>query len=1284
MSDGCTSSFSNSNDQTTETHSSEENEGGRSTPTEEDTTRRDINASNGAPATRPGVGSASPEISSTAMHATPENASTVTSTPPPQTGPPSPQTGPPSPPGGSTGTSHVGPRAPGQPVPGTTAASAISVSSSTPIPIPLTGSPPRGSPPPHVSPPPSAVPGSPEKPVTERPASSATSASATPPIPSPPAGPPPPPGPPPPSGDSTSRAKPILKRPGTSSKPELQLYMLLKTKELFAKHSDYFVQTGKEYKVNSDYIQDFNEFILGELNKRLDALWGEAKDSSTKCDMLLFFFELFQSSKVNSGVFVCALGRLGDDKLVLRSKADALVKIVGESEINVPPELSSFFDKCRKTDIDEVFKTADSLPDDREIFFKQLIFEGAPSYGNSFKLRLQILLKEAALPVADNFTTTSDTGEYMLKNGLVYINLLKQLIYDEFNRRYSADKARRQSNAENMSNHVIAADDVGTYYVEQDRLEKQLQDHVAFCDIFDPENHNVLVPGVFVRPFDGALKSKESNWLEISVLEASVSWRDIMHSLRGYKDNKDVTCLDGLDRKRNVFFYRLSVEELPESETSALPDASSRTGKRAGFGPPNANPFGDVKLLEEGHKDRNKPYAFYTIRLELRLKTEPFEKAAAEKSRVSKVFKLIPGKDDEYTVDTKNIDIFRSVLKNDRLKYSLLILGGVKNAEKFASLQKLLLSFVRTIDDPKFCTVNPGVFVRPFGTNEKCLQSKKDNWVQFNFHIDGAEKDSWETSFRATCEMFKRLDKDDFAKTDFDKLTNDQDVYIGDFEVKRIKVSERKLASQQVNLLEAPVTLVEREESDIKVDVGDSYSVEDELPKPFDGRPSRGVSANVFVDFADIEHERANRELGVLEPRMKRARIEDQDTGFYSKEKDEIADKLASLLNARLTGSTRGEEVDDVEMADVSSKEGLSVREGLGSGGATVHPPFETIPAASQEESVRDQLSSGGGSRRIIHPPFESIPAASQDESIDDHSNSGGGTRQTTHPPFESIPAASQEVSVRDQFSSGGVTLQTTHTPLESIPNVPQEESVHDVLSSGGGTRETAHPPFETIPGAVSETMGQEESVHDVLSSGGGTRETAHPPFDTIPDASNVDLTHELDVDVVGNEPMTDDRSQPAMDTMVSQPAMETVVSQAAMCPATAPAMDPAMDQVSAPVFVHELPDNDATVQQAGAPLQSTGDPPNPQIDAEMTESLNEYISEPSTPVVVHEVPDNDATVEQAGPPFQSKGDPKYLEMVACAGTVLSESENDVEMSEGTVEPGDDNVSWDAKYPDED
>eukprot|EP01083_Nonionella_stella_P034035 93179_1 len=1062
--------------------------------------------------------------------------------------------------------------------------------------------------------------------------------------------------------------------------------MLLKTKELFAKHSDYFVQTGKEYKVNSDYIQDFNEFILGELNKRLDALWGEAKDSSTKCDMLLFFFELFQSSKVNSGVFVCALGRLGDDKLVLRSKADALVKIVGESEINVPPELSSFFDKCRKTDIDEVFKTADSLPDDREIFFKQLIFEGAPSYGNSFKLRLQILLKEAALPVADNFTTTSVPGEYMLNTGPDYIKRLKQLISDEFDRRYRAVHVIFQSNTANLAAGRIK--DKDQYNRVQTNCTDILREHKALRDIFHPDKNNVLVPGVFVRPFPGALISKLSNLLEISVIEASVSWRDIMHSLRGYKDNKDVTCLDGLDRKRNVFFYRLSVEELSESETSAPPDGSSTSPRKVGFGT-GTEPQVHVKHVPKDYKDTLKAAdGFYILFLEILLVTKSFEEAAAAKSRVS-VFKPISGNDQEYTVNTVNIDLFRKCLCNELIKHGKLMISGIHDEQGNKLFGEALVWIVRTTrNDSKICTnINPGVFVRPFG-DQKCLQSKKDNWVEFSVHVESKDKAKFEEGIMRACLYFQDDDKIAFEKavTAFNLLPVDGDVFIKGFTVDGIDESKYKLrlASQQVKLLEAPMSLVERGESDIKVDVGDSYSVEDELPKPFDGRPSRGVSANVFVDFADIEHERANRELGVLEPRMKRARIEDQDTGFYSKEKDEIADKLASLLNARLTGSTRGEEVDDVEMADVSSKEGLSVREGLGSGGATVHPPFETIPAASQEESVRDQLSSGGGSRRIIHPPFESIPAASQDESIDDHSNSGGGTRQTTHPPFESIPAASQEVSVRDQFSSGGVTLQTTHTPLESIPNVPQEESVHDVLSSGGGTRETAHPPFETIPGAVSETMGQEESVHDVLSSGGGTRETAHPPFDTIPDASNVDLTHELDVDVVGNEPMTDDRSQPAMDTMVSQPAMETVVSQAAMCPATAPAMDPAMDQVSAPVFVHELPDNDATVQQAGAPLQSTGDPPNPQIDAEMTESLNEYISEPSTPVVVHEVPDNDATVEQAGPPFQSKGDPKYLEMVACAGTVLSESENDVEMSEGTVEPGDDNVSWDAKYPDED
>eukprot|EP01083_Nonionella_stella_P130795 397035_1 len=61
--------------------------------------------------------------------------------------------------------------------------------------------------------------------------------------------------------------------PGISSPPvldittsrnvvELQLDMLLKTKELFAKDHDYFDQTGSEYRVNSGYIQDFNEFIL--------------------------------------------------------------------------------------------------------------------------------------------------------------------------------------------------------------------------------------------------------------------------------------------------------------------------------------------------------------------------------------------------------------------------------------------------------------------------------------------------------------------------------------------------------------------------------------------------------------------------------------------------------------------------------------------------------------------------------------------------------------------------------------------------------------------------------------------------------------------------------------------------------------------------------------------------------------------------------------------------------------------------------------------------------------
>eukprot|EP01083_Nonionella_stella_P140894 433036_1 len=697
MSDGCTSSFSNSNDQTTETHSSEENEGGPSTPTEEHTTR-------------PGVGSASPEISSTAMHATPENASTVTSTPPPQTGPPSPQTGPPSPPGGSTGTSHVGPRAPGQPVPGTTAASAISVSSSTPIPIPLTGSPPRGSPPPHVSPPPSAVPGSPEKPVTERPASSATSASATPPIPSPPAGPPPPPGPPPPtgppppSGDSTSRAKPILKRPGTSSKPELQLNMLLKTKKLFAEHSDYFVQTGKEYKVNSDYIQDFNEFILGELNKRLDALWGEAKDSSTKCDMLLFFFELFQSSKVNSGVFVCAFG---DDKLVLRSKADALVKIVGESEINVPPELSSFFDKCRKTDA--VFTTADSLPDDREIFFKQLIFEGVPSYGNSFKLRLQILLKEAALPVADNFTTTSVPGEYMLNTGPDYIKRLKQLISDEFDRRYRAVHVIFQSNTANLAAGRIK--DKDQYNRVQTNCTDILREHKALCDIFHPDKKNVLVPGVFVRPFGGALKSKLSNLLEISVIEASVSWRDIMNCLRQYKDKKNPTCLGDLDPEhpdREVFFYRLSVEELSESETSAPPDGSSTSPRKVGFGT-GTEPKVHVKHVPNDYNDNLKAAdGFYILCLEILLVTKSFEEAAAAKSRVS-VFKPISGNDQEYTVNTVNIDLFRKCLCNELIKHGKLMISGIHDEQGNKLFGEALVWIVRTTrNDSKICTnINP-------------------------------------------------------------------------------------------------------------------------------------------------------------------------------------------------------------------------------------------------------------------------------------------------------------------------------------------------------------------------------------------------------------------------------------------------------------------------------------------------------------------------------------------------------------------------------------------------
>eukprot|EP01083_Nonionella_stella_P140895 433038_1 len=141
MSDGCTSSFSNSNDQTTapsRTPSPEQSTDSSGTRPDAETITPDqpnlggTSSSTVAHVNRPGT--CSTDVSRPpAVDDTSGNASTVTSipsplpvSPPPQTGPPSPQTGPPSPPGGSTGTSHVGPRAPGQPVPGTTAASAIS------------------------------------------------------------------------------------------------------------------------------------------------------------------------------------------------------------------------------------------------------------------------------------------------------------------------------------------------------------------------------------------------------------------------------------------------------------------------------------------------------------------------------------------------------------------------------------------------------------------------------------------------------------------------------------------------------------------------------------------------------------------------------------------------------------------------------------------------------------------------------------------------------------------------------------------------------------------------------------------------------------------------------------------------------------------------------------------------------------------------------------------------------------------------------------------------------
>eukprot|EP01083_Nonionella_stella_P157734 512434_1 len=98
---------------------------------------------------------------------------------------------------------------------------------------------------------------------------------------------------------------------------------------------------------------------------------------------------------------------------------------------------------------------------------------------------------------------------------------------------------------------------------------------------------------------------------------------------------------------------------------------------------------------------------------------------------MSEVFKLITGRADEYTVDMGNIDIFRSVLSDNWVKHSAQILHLIRNQHQNAT--ELVKAFNWFNKSTIFSNVNiyPGVFVRPFDSNENCLQSKKGNWVEF-------------------------------------------------------------------------------------------------------------------------------------------------------------------------------------------------------------------------------------------------------------------------------------------------------------------------------------------------------------------------------------------------------------------------------------------------------------------------------------------------------------------------------------------------------------------------